>query len=262
MNLTNVRKYGVQPFKVAVIHGGPGAAGEMAPVARELSKFTGVLEPLQTVANLKGQIIELYDTLKNSITTQVILIGWSWGAWLSILFASEYPLLVKELILVGSGPFEEKYAADIVNTRLNRLNEKEKAELKSLQNQMSIAGNNLHNNLLASFGQIINKTDSYELIPSQDEIIEFNYEIYHKVWEEASILRQNGELLNITQNIRCPVLAIHGDFDPHPSAGVKEPLYAILNNFHFIELKKCGHMPWLERNARDEFFKILYDRII
>lgn len=42
------RRYGKSPFITAVIHGGPGAAGEMAPVARELSRTGGVLEPLQT----------------------------------------------------------------------------------------------------------------------------------------------------------------------------------------------------------------------
>jgi len=53
LNMENVRKYGKAPFKVAVVHGGPGAAGEMAPVARELVFICGVLEPLQTASSLK-----------------------------------------------------------------------------------------------------------------------------------------------------------------------------------------------------------------
>jgi len=51
-NMKNLRKYGEAPFKVAVIHGGPGAPGEMAPVARELSSVSGVLEPLQTATTI------------------------------------------------------------------------------------------------------------------------------------------------------------------------------------------------------------------
>ncbi len=54
--MKNLRKYGKAPFKVAVIHGGPGAPGEMAPVARELSSVSGVLEPLQTATTIEGQI--------------------------------------------------------------------------------------------------------------------------------------------------------------------------------------------------------------
>jgi hypothetical protein len=54
--MKNLRKYGKSPFNVAVIHGGPGAPGEMAPVARELSSGWGVLEPFQTVSFLEGQV--------------------------------------------------------------------------------------------------------------------------------------------------------------------------------------------------------------
>ena len=42
MSVDNLRMYGNKPYVVAVIHGGPGALGEMAPVARELSLNTGI----------------------------------------------------------------------------------------------------------------------------------------------------------------------------------------------------------------------------
>ena len=94
-NMKNLRKYGKAPFKVAVIHGGPGAPGEMAPVARELSLVSGVLEPLQTAATIEGQIGELKDILKKNGHLPVTLIGWSWGAWLSFIFAAQYPFTDK-----------------------------------------------------------------------------------------------------------------------------------------------------------------------
>jgi len=53
--LNNLRKYGKPPFKVAVVHGGPGAGEETAPVARELSLAWGVWEPIQTATSLEGQ---------------------------------------------------------------------------------------------------------------------------------------------------------------------------------------------------------------
>jgi len=66
--MKNLRKYGNSPFSIAVIHGGPGAPGEMAPVARELSSGWGILEPLQTAASLEGQVEELYDVLQKTET--------------------------------------------------------------------------------------------------------------------------------------------------------------------------------------------------
>jgi hypothetical protein len=50
--MNNLRIYGTAPYRLAVIHGGPGAPGEMAPMARELSPNIGVLEPLLSMARL------------------------------------------------------------------------------------------------------------------------------------------------------------------------------------------------------------------
>mgnify|MGYP001123742900 CR=1 FL=1 len=46
--MENPRRYGDAPYNIVVIHGGPGAPGEMAPVAKDLPLDYGVLEPFQT----------------------------------------------------------------------------------------------------------------------------------------------------------------------------------------------------------------------
>ncbi|UCF12872.1 MAG: alpha/beta hydrolase [Thermoplasmatales archaeon] len=126
--MKNLRKYGNAPFNTAVIHGGPGAPGEMVPVARELSSPSGILEPLQTATTIEGQVQELKVVLKKRGDLPITLIGWSWGAWLSFIFTAKYPTFVKKLILIGSGTYEEKYAVNIIKTRLSRLSEEERAE--------------------------------------------------------------------------------------------------------------------------------------
>ncbi|MDP2660017.1 MAG: alpha/beta hydrolase [Dehalococcoidia bacterium] len=119
--MENLRKYGSRRLSVAVIHGGPGAPGEMAPVARELSQLWGVLEPLQTEASLEGQVGELKGVIERYADLPVTLVGFSWGAMLSFICGALHPSLVKKLILVGSPPFEEKYATRILETRLGIL---------------------------------------------------------------------------------------------------------------------------------------------
>ena len=104
--MRNLRKYGIKPFSAAVIHGGPGASGEMAPVAKELSIVCGILEPLQTSASLDGQLHELRTILKKHGNVPVTLIGHSWGAWLSFLLAARYPSLVKKLRLYGNSSYK------------------------------------------------------------------------------------------------------------------------------------------------------------
>jgi pimeloyl-ACP methyl ester carboxylesterase len=88
-------------------------------------------------------------------------------------------------------------------------------------------------------------------------------DIYKSVWKEASHLRQTGELLKLGKKILCPVVAIHGDWDPHPARGVSEPLQATLKRFqfNFIILEDCGHKPWIERRAKDKFYSILKEVI-
>jgi pimeloyl-ACP methyl ester carboxylesterase len=75
-------------------------------------------------------------------------------------------------------------------------------------------------------------------------------------------MRQNGQLLALGKKINCPVVAIHGSWDPHPALGVKEPLQNILSNFRFILLDECGHKPWIERRARNGFYTILKEEIL
>ena len=52
-------QHGRAPHRVVVVHGGPGGAGEMAPVARRLGQDFGVLEPLQVADSVEGQVAEL-----------------------------------------------------------------------------------------------------------------------------------------------------------------------------------------------------------
>jgi len=255
--MKNLRKYGKPPFGVAVIHGGPGAGGEMAPVARELASDCGVLEPIQTATSLKGQLEELKTVLEKNADLPVIVIGFSWGAWLSFIFAAKNHEFVKKLILIGSGPYEEKYAGKISETRLKRLSKMERTEAKSL---IEVLKNPTHKNRKSDFirlGALFSKTDTYAPTAGECEPIDFRADIFHSVWKDGAELRKSGRLLEIGKQIRCPVVAIHGDYDPHPAEGVQKPLNGFLKDFRFIMIKRCGHKPWVEREAKEPFFRIL-----
>jgi pimeloyl-ACP methyl ester carboxylesterase len=265
MAMKNLRKYGAKPYQIAVVHGGPGAPGYMAAVAGELSKDVGVLEPLQTKNSLEGQIEELAEVLKKNANISVVLIGHSWGAWLAFIVAAIYPSLVKKLILVASGPFEAKYAAGIEAERLNRLHEAERIEFLNLADIVINPGSMDKDESLAKLGALAAKADSYDALPlpryEPPEGPGASEEINRKVWAEAAEMRISGELLKMGKKIKCPVTAIHGDYDPHPAEGVKAPLSRVLKDFRFILLEKCGHYPWLEKYAKDRFYEILKNEL-
>lgn len=255
------RTYGQAPYRTAVLHGGPGAAGEMAPVARELAGACGVLEPLQNETSVDGQVEELAAVLEENGVKPVTLVGWSWGAWLGFIFAARHPSVVEKLILVGSGPFEKRYAADIMKTRLERLTDSERAEVQSIMDAFHDPASGDRDALIARFGSLLSRADSYDTLDIDSEAAEVRSDIFKSVWDEAEELRRSGALLELGKSIRCPVVAIHGDYDPHPHEGVEKPLASVLQDFRFILLEKCGHTPWIERAVRERFFDILRNEI-
>jgi len=255
--MINLRKYGKPPYTVAVVHGGPGARGEVAPVAKELSSIVGVMEPLQTAITLEEQVSELHTVLKGNASLPVTLVGHSWGAWLGFIAAARYPASVKKLILIGSGPFEHQYAINITGTRLTRLGEADRLRALSLIEALSSPDTASKDELFGEFGALFARADAYDPLPDDREAIEVQYEAGQQVWQEAEALRLSGKLLEMGNQIICPVVAIHGDYDSHPAEGVEKPLSRVLRNFRFVLLDKCGHSPWLEKQARDRFYDIM-----
>jgi pimeloyl-ACP methyl ester carboxylesterase len=237
----------------------------MASVARELSAVKGVLEPFQTETTLEGQVRELRSVLERDGRVPVTLVGFSWGAFLSWMVAARYPALVGKLILVGCPPFEEQDAASITQTRLERLTPENRREAQALLEQLekpfAPGKEGDKNALLARLGNLLARADTFDPLTQEDKSFYCQYDVFRGVWDEACELRRKKTLLHMAREITCPVLAIHGDYDPHPAVGVEVPLEKELKNFRFILLQKCGHRPWIERNAAEEFYRILVQEI-
>ena len=255
--MSQIRQHGFSPFSIACLHGGPGAPGSVRILAEALGTTDGVLEPFQTADTIDGLVEELADQLKSQAQLPVTLIGHSWGAWLGFLFAAKYPKLVKKLILVGSGPFEESYLPRITRTRLERLGPEGKGLFKKMLEGTLKDGD------LARIGVLLSKTDSFDRLPNPpgEKNPEPDEAQYGSIWKEAEELRRSGLLLETGKAIQCPVVAIHGDWDPHPAEGVQKPLGRVLKDFKFVLLKDCGHEPWMEKRAREAFLKAVHEEM-
>lgn len=264
--MTNPRIWGEPPYRVAVVHGGPGAAGEMESVARELARNGGVLEPMQTATTVEGQVRELAALLERHAAAPVALVGFSWGAWLRLMVAARHAALVRKLVLVGSGPFEERYVARIERARMARLSEPERLEFAALVAALADGAAPNKDAALARLGALASKTDAFDPLPEKLEEPEEpddaplrggSGDLFQRVWTGAAEMRHTGELMTLARRVRCPVVAIHGDHDPHPADGVREPLSLALPEFRFVLLERCGHKPWAEQHARAPFLAAL-----
>lgn len=249
--MITTRRYGKAPYSVAVIHGGPGAAGDMAPVARQLSKKFGVAEPLQTQKTVMEQAAELKSQL-SGLDAPFVLVGHSWGAWLSLLFAKENPEMVRNVILVGCPPFTEAEAEVIMTNRFSRLSQNEIQKTRDLLKKPEVSDDEL-----TRFGELMEKADTYEKHPKAPDHVKADAELAAAVWREAAEMRKNGEWERILGAVSCPITMIHGRQDPHPYSAVLRALEQAGAAFEMALLDQCGHSPWKEAHKLSEFYKLL-----
>ena len=258
-SLPAARTYGSAPFRVAVLHGGPGALGYLAPVAARLAQGRGVVEPLQRASSVTGQLEELGRRLDEHTTGPVDLVGHSWGAVEAYLFAAAHPDRVRQVVMVAAAPFEARYADSLWDTRVTRLGpanrEAAQRAQATLADQQADPAARIA--AVAEFDRVTTIADGYDLETADVGIVEDLPDVYDAVWQEAAARRRRGELVRLGRRITCPVLAIHGDHDPHPAAGVETPLSPVVRDFTFVVLERCGHIPWLERHARASFFELV-----
>ena len=221
------RLYGKEPRRALVLHGGPGAPGCAAGLCRGISETVGVVEHLQRARSVDGLLEEIAGVMEECAVEKPVLIGHSFGAWLALLFAERYPQRVGKVILIGCGPLDGRYLPELAAAREERRR----------------AGRN--------------DTDNYCPLPgSGGDMLFFDEEQHLALMREVSILRERGELLGRTMKVSCPTVAFHGDYDPHPIAGIAEPMKG-KGNFRLVMLERCGHDPWKEAWAREAFFEKL-----
>ena len=265
--MVEFRTHGKSPFQIVVLHGGPGAWGEMAPVAEYLSDTYGIIETFLLEATLQGQILELKQIIDIHKIEKVVIIGFSWGAWLGYLFAAKFPDLMKKLILVGSGPYEHQYYLELIETRNNRMSQDQKDQYSVILNNLQDPNVTNKDAYISKLGALCGNIDQYDDVDVEETILSPHFDLdrsshFQQALNEVIEMRKSGDLLKEAEKIKCSVVAIHGDYDPHPANGVNIPLEKKIVNFQFFLLEKCGHKPWTERYARSKFFQLINSELI
>lgn len=267
---TGARLYGKAPFELFLIHGGPGAAGSMRPLAEMLagsnskaSRAPGIVEAFQTQHSIDSVTLELRHHIElYSATRPVTLIGHSWGAWLAILYATRYPADVRRIILISTPPFEVRYADMITTRREARLDAEQRTAFKrAFATLESCEGHTPQQQaVLLEVERLTNISDNVEASSFINDM-PFDAAAYTALWPEAVRLRNDGRWHDILRTIECPATVIHGREDPHPAEGVTEPLTRACVEFDAHILDRCGHTPFLERHAATEVKQIIQSSV-
>jgi len=253
-----IREYGTSGPLVVVLHGGPGAPGYMAPVARGLTGSFRVLEPLQrgsggeplTVAR---HVADLHDMVEARCgTARPALVGHSWGAMLALAYAAAHPGRTIAIVLVGCGTFDPKARRRVRAAREERMDDRLRRRIERLREEVPDPDERLR-----VLGNLTLPVDSYDLVTTDQELEACDARAHHETWEDMLRLQAEGVYPAVFAVIDVPVLMLHGAADPHPGRMIRASLEPHLSRLEYREWERCGHYPWLEKAVRGEFFAVL-----
>jgi len=251
-------EYGSGCETVVALHSGPGAAGGIAPLARELSKRWHVLEPLQrdgggrplTVAAHVQNLDVLIRARRGH--DHPVLIGHSWGAMLALAYAAEHPTVPTAVVLVGCGTFSRRARAEFDARLEARLTPADRARLVRIRQTEADADRRL-----ASIGRLLTLVNGHDGAALEGDVAEVDALAYEETWADMLRPHRDGGYPPAFSAIRAPVLMIHGEADANPGMPISEHLRSRIPHLDYQELPECGHTPWLERQAKQVFFNTL-----
>jgi pimeloyl-ACP methyl ester carboxylesterase len=248
-----------------VVHGGPAAAGNAAPIARGLADSFHVLEPWQRGSSASADpltvgrhVADMNDLILSRCPGQrPALIGESWGAMLVLAFAAAHPDLAGPLVIVGCGTWNTETRAEFQATIERRIDDDPDLRRAIKQLDAEYAADPQRKTIRRY--ELIRHLFDFSPIQDQPDpaIGPFDFKAHEDTWNDMLRLQREGQYPAALSKVRSPVLMLHGDFDPHPGAPTRDLLRRYIPQLEYHELPRCGHSPWRERFARDEFFQVM-----
>jgi pimeloyl-ACP methyl ester carboxylesterase len=177
------------------------------------------------------------------------LVGVSWGAMLALVFTSRYPDRVSALALVGCGTFDRRARRRLQDTLAQRTSPELKAKLAELDSRFPDEGERL-----AQAHRLSDSLYTYcRAADAEDPVEHFDPKGQVETWDDMVRLQESGVYPARFVSIQCPVLMLHGSYDPHPGPLIRDSLKPYIPHLEYREFERCGHSPWIEAHARDGF---------
>lgn len=252
-----VREYGVGTETVIALHGGPAAAGDVAPLARELGKQWHVLEPFQRGSGTRPLTVATHVQDLDVLIRErcggrpPVLVGHSWGAMLALACAAEHPTTVAALALIGCGTFSPAARAEFDARLATRLTPTDRADIAQVRRTED------PDRRRAALGRLMRRVYGFEIEDVPEDVAAVEAKAHEQTWADMLRLQRDGAHPASFAAIGAPVLMLHGEADPHPGRRISDDLRTYIPQLEYQELPDCGHSPWLERWARHAFFDSL-----
>lgn len=242
-----------------IVHGGPGLAHNYLyePFSnltdnfklifydqRGCGKSAGIMQGDSLTTDMLVEDLE--ELRKEFGIDKMNLAGQSWGAILALNYVIRYPENVKKLILLEPGPASTEYFKPFQENILKRLSQADIQRITALSQMQQLKTDP---ELFEEFLGI--RFKAYHYSPDISSRINFDYmdsSYVSKFFDTSAMLGKYLADFNIYDDlnkINCPVLIIHGDYDPIPVESVERmkeniktaELRIIKNTGHFVHLE-------------------------
>mgnify|MGYP001814339535 FL=1 len=261
-----VRHYGDSGPLVLVLHGGPAAVGDVAPVANGISGSFQAAEPWQrgsgksplTVARHVADIHTLATELGGD--SPAAIVGHSWGAMLALCYAAEHPSKVGPIVLIGCGTFDQASRITMQAAIEARMDNDVRDRLR----RVSTVETDPADQFIQTF-KLTRHLFDYDPVSAyadKEECEPFDLQAHEETWIDMRRLQDNGTYPKAFAAIESSVLMMHGQYDPHPGKMIRDSLLPFLPQLEYCEFKRCGHSPWIERSAHELFFTSICEWLV
>lgn len=228
--------------KILLLPGGPGSFNYMDSILEGMSIPEGVTS--KEIVALGKQTIDRVTKqyILPEIEERTILVGHSFGSFLALWVATQYPENISGLILTGLAPLtaeDMKFFAETIEDRMSAWSKQSNIPFKEFKKLLEL------NEI--TFGPTV--PDEYALHPYIRPLTYIADRVSYVTLFKDYIDLIEEDILDLSK-ITIPVRILQGDYDPLGLASKR--MYDSLSDVRW-HVYAAGHMPWLEEKSYLQF---------
>ena len=241
---------------IVLLSGGPGFSSDyMKPIAEHLKprykavlfdqRGTGrsLIETYDAKTMAHDKLVADLEALRRALKVEKLtIVGHSWGGILSMLYARAHPDHVQALVLIDAGGPTTQSVAKFTANHTARMTDEDNAKLAEWYGKIGTE----HKRAILE----ITKARTPPYFHDRAKALEFasalNEDSFNDkaFWAIVGQIDAKFDLRPGLENVKAPVLVIHGKSDPLETA---EEVHATFPGSRLELIENAGHFPWAEQ---------------
>jgi proline iminopeptidase len=240
---------------VVLLHGGPGLADYLGPLADELVDGYQVvryqqrgLPPSTTCGpfTIESHVDDALAVLDHTSNDPVLVVGHSWGGHLAMHLAIRHPGRLRGMVIVDPlGAVGDGGEADMFKSMAQRIPPEQMARAQELD-ETAMRGEGKTEDAIESLRLLWPGYFADPNHPPPMPRMDLSLPCSAQTWESIHSHLNGRTLEEALPSIRVPCVFVLGGASPIPPRH-GEATAALLTGASVVVVEGCGHFPWLER---------------